>query len=156
MGDAMGGTETLWGFLGIVWMVFQFAFPFIVLGLLFAMHSRIEELTKLQAQVANQIAELARTVTPPASPTFEVLPANPTTDLAALLPAEGSPLARLLADPQTRKEALSMRRVYGWSVAVSLVKRKAVELGLGELDVTEDELRAALQSDLPQPPPPSA
>jgi len=148
-----GSWARLWSLAAFVWTIlFTIVFPIVVLVALYTLNKALEELGRKHDQTAaqvNKLVDLVRQSLPSPEPapalSFEQPP------VAALV--EGSALQRVLADPETRKVALSMRRVYGWSVAVSVVKRKAVELGLGELEVTEDELSAALQSELPALPP---
>lgn len=149
-----GAWLRIWGFVAFVWTVFSIIFPFIVLAALYSMNKALTELARKHDQMATQIAQLARSVekslpTPaPAPPIAASFEQPPVTEIVA-----GSVLGQVLADPETRKVALSMRRVYGTTVAVDVVKRKAVELGLGELQITEDELNAALQAELPALPP---
>ena len=49
-------------------------------------------------------------------------------------------LSELLSDPEIAREARDIRRIYGREVCVSFLKRRASELGMGEIDVTEDDL----------------
>lgn len=143
---------TLWSLVTFIWAVFSIAFPFIVLAALYSLTKALEELSRKHEQTATQVNKLVRLVSQ-SLPSPEPAPAMSFEQPPVAAVVEGSVLEQVLADPQTRKEALSMRRVYGWSVAVSVVKRKAVELGFGELEVTEDALSAALSSELPELPP---
>lgn len=49
-------------------------------------------------------------------------------------------IAGLLDDPEIAADARNLRRVYGRSVCASFLNRKAAELGLGELDISEDDI----------------
>ena len=46
----------------------------------------------------------------------------------------------LLADDELARQARNVKRIYGSAVCASFLKRKAAELGLGEIDVTEDDI----------------
>jgi hypothetical protein len=142
----------IWSLVVFIWTVFSIIFPIIVLAALYSLNKTLEALSRKHDQTANQIAELANVVTqslpkpaPVQTASFEQPP------VPAIV--AGSALEQILADPETRKVAGSMRRVYGLPVAVDVVKRRAVELGLGDVEVTEDELDAALQSESVEAPP---
>lgn len=46
----------------------------------------------------------------------------------------------LLNDPEIAKQARERKRLYGRNVCASYLKTKALELGLGEIDITEDDI----------------
>jgi hypothetical protein len=46
----------------------------------------------------------------------------------------------ILNDPEMMKEANNLRRIYGKSMYLSFIKRKAKELGLGDIDLTEEDI----------------
>ena len=54
--------------------------------------------------------------------------------------ASGGSLVALLADPGIAKEARQMRRLYGRRACLDLLRRKAAELGLEAITLTEDDL----------------
>lgn len=54
--------------------------------------------------------------------------------------AGATSLQALLADPGLAKEARDVRRMYGRSTCISFMRRKAAELGLSEIEITEDDL----------------
>lgn len=51
-------------------------------------------------------------------------------------------LVALLADPTIAQEARDMRRIYGAGVCLSYLKRKADELGLDGIDLSQEDLPA--------------
>lgn len=54
--------------------------------------------------------------------------------------AGATSLRALLSDPGMAKEARDVRRMYGRGTCVSFLRRKAAELGLDGIDITEDNL----------------
>lgn len=58
--------------------------------------------------------------------------------------AGATSLAELLADPAIAKEARDVRRIYGRGTCLSFLRRKAAELGLDDIDLTEDDLPEVL------------
>jgi hypothetical protein len=46
----------------------------------------------------------------------------------------------LLADDDLARQARSLKRMYGSAVCASFLKRKAAELGWGDIDVTESDI----------------
>ena len=137
----------IWSLVTFIWTVFfMIVFPIIVLVGLYSLTKALEELSRKHDQTATQVATLIGLVSQ-GLPSLAPAPATPFEQPPVAAIVAGSVLERALADPETRKVALSMRRVYGLAVAVDVVKRRAAELGLGELEVTEDELGAALQSE---------
>lgn len=53
--------------------------------------------------------------------------------------AGATSLQALLADPTLAKEARDVRRMYGRSTCISFLKRKAAEVGLDDIEITEDD-----------------
>lgn len=54
--------------------------------------------------------------------------------------AGATSLQALLADPGLAKEARDVRRIYGRSTCINFLRRKAAEVGLGDIEITEDDL----------------
>lgn len=49
-------------------------------------------------------------------------------------------LSFLLDDPQLAEQAQKIRRMYGKDVCASFLTRKASEMGLGDVEITADDL----------------
>ncbi|NMM16007.1 MAG: YbjQ family protein [Cellulomonas sp.] len=49
-------------------------------------------------------------------------------------------IAGLLDDPEIARQARERKRMYGRNVCASFLKGKALELGLGDIDITEDDI----------------
>ena len=58
---------------------------------------------------------------------------------------EAHALAALFSDPQVVEQAREVGRIYGAWVRVSFLKRRASELGMGDIDFTETGVAAALK-----------
>jgi uncharacterized protein YbjQ (UPF0145 family) len=85
---------------------------------------------KTDAQIADEAAQIER-----AREDHERAEAARAERFAGL-----SPIQALLADEEIARQARKTRQVYGRAVCASFLKRKATELGLGDVEVSEDDI----------------
>ena len=78
---------------------------------------------------------------PGAAPAAEN-PSAVETPVALRSPSDVDGLAQLLSDPEIRRVAWARRRLYGRNVCISYLKRMALELGLGDISVTDEDVDA--------------
>ena len=143
----------------VLYGLFMLVVPIIVIIQLSNMRNEFQALNQNQARVIEQLDLLIQGQTnlrstfaapvpigrldpsPYAEPTGIAVEPGPPSD-------EAHALAALFSDTQVVEQAREVGRIYGAGMSVSFLKRRASELGMGDIDFTETGVAAALKDSV--------